>query len=65
MIVRGYNLYSTSDDVGCNKIEEEWDDDGQDQMLLEAANGHQPEEHRFIHKHMYKSDIQGFQMSVK
>ena len=40
MIVRGYNLYSTFDEIGLNKIEEEWDDDGQDLMLLEAANGH-------------------------
>ena len=39
MIVRGYNLYPSSEDVGCNQIEEEWNDDGQDLMLLEVANG--------------------------
>ena len=39
MIVKGYNLYPTSDDVDCKQFEKEWDDDGQDLMLLEVANG--------------------------
>ena len=59
MIVRGHNLYSASDEDSCNKIEEEWDDDGQnmifkieeewkddgqDMMLLEIINGEYPED---------------------
>ena len=39
MIVKGYNLYPTSDDVDCKQFEEEWDADGQDLMPLEVANG--------------------------
>ena len=34
MIVKGYKLYPTSDDVERKQFEEEWDDDGQDLMLL-------------------------------
>ena len=60
MIVRGHNLYCASDEDSCNKIEEEWEDDGQnmmlfkieeewkddgqDMMLLEVINGEYPEE---------------------
>ena len=52
MIVKGYNLYPTSDGVDCKQFEEEWDDDRQDLMLLDVANRLQ-EEQRFIHKDRY------------